>query len=242
VLWVNVMGKSSKRFAALAEKLDREQRYPLDRALDLVKECATAKFDETIEVAIQLGVNPGKGEETVRGTVSLPHGTGRTRRVVVFAKGEAATAAEEAGADRVGGEELVEEIDKGWDEFDILVAAADMMRTVGRLGKKLGPRMPNKKAGTIAVTPEEMQRVVKELKAGRVEFKMDRQAGLHVPIGRASFDKQQLEENLGVLLDAIVRARPAAAKGRYIVSIALSSTMGPGIMLDVDEALTRAAA
>ena len=236
------MGKQSRRFREVAELVDKESRYELAQALELVKQGASAKFDETIEVAIKLGVESGKGEQSVRGVVSLPHGTGKTPRVVVFAKSEMATAADEAGADRVGADELVAEIDGGWEEFDILVASADVMRSVGKLGKKLGPRMPNKKAGTIATSPEEMTRVVGELKAGRVEFKMDKAGGLHVPIGKVSFEAEQLRENFNTLLDAVVRARPSAVKGRYITGIAVASTMGPGARLDVQAAIDQLAA
>ncbi len=228
----------SKRSKSLREQLDREKLHALAEAVTAVREMATATFDETVEVAIQLGVDPSKGEQSVRGVLTLPHGTGKTPRVAVFARAEAATEAEEAEADRVGAEDLVEAIDGGWDEFDILVAHPDVMRIVGRLGKKLGPRMPNKKAGTIA---PDVGRVVRELKAGRVQFKMDKGAVLHVAVGKASFESVQLQENLRALLDAVVRARPASAKGRYIVSVALSSTMGPGIKIDPQEAFATAA-
>jgi large subunit ribosomal protein L1 len=234
------MGKHnmSKRSKAVREQLDAEKLYELPEAVAAVKQAATAKFDETIELAIKLDVNPSKGEQSVRGVLTLPHGTGKTPRVVVFARGEAAVEAEEAGADRVGAEELVQEIDKGWSEFDILVAHPEVMRIVGRLGKKLGPRMPNKKAGTLDTN---VGRVVRELKEGRVAFKMDKGAVLHVPVGKASFEPQQLQDNIRALLDAVVRARPASLKGRYIVSIALSSTMGPGIRIDPREASAVAA-
>jgi len=234
------MGKRSvgKRTKALRDELDSEKLYELEEAVAVVKEAASAKFDESIEVAIKLGVDPTKGEQSVRGVLTLPHGTGKTPRVVVFARGEAATAAEDEGADRVGAEDLVEEIDKGWDEFDILCAHPDVMRIVGRLGKKLGPRMPNKKAGTLDT---DVGRIVRELKEGRVEFKMDKGAVLHVAVGKASFEPVQLQENIQALLDAVVSRRPPAAKGRYIVSVAISSTMGPGIKIDPQVALAVAA-
>lgn len=235
------MARHGKRYQNLSQLVDKTQRYALEEAVDLIKQTADAKFDQTVEVAIRLGVDPSKGDETVRGSLTLPHGTGRTPRVVVFAKGEEATAAEEAGADRVGADDLIEEIDKGWDEFDVLVAQAQMMRDVGKLGKKLGPRMPNKKAGTIAAHADELTAIIRELKAGRVEFKMDRAAILHVPVGKASFEKPQLVENISALIGAVARARPAAAKGRYIVSIALSTTMGPSVKLNVADALDQAA-
>jgi large subunit ribosomal protein L1 len=234
------MGKRnvSKRSKSLKAQLDRDKLHDLPEAIAALQEAASAKFDETVELAIKLGVDPAKGEQSVRGVLTLPHGTGKTPRVVVFARGEAATEAEEAGADRVGAEELVEAIDGGWDEFDILVAHPEVMRLVGRLGKKLGPRMPNKKAGTLDT---DVGRIVRELKEGRVEFKMDKGAVLHVAVGKASFEPSQLEENIRALLDAVTRARPASAKGRYIVSMALSSTMGPGIKIDPGEALAAAA-
>ncbi|MFQ6098775.1 MAG: 50S ribosomal protein L1 [Armatimonadota bacterium] len=232
------MGKPSKRFRDAASEVDRQRLYSIAEAVELAKKTATANFDETIEAHIRLGVSPGKGDENVRGTLTLPHGTGKVPRVAVFAKGEAAKEAEEAGANRVGAEDLVEEIEKGWDDFDVLVASPDVMRIVGRLGKKLGPRMPSKKAGNI--TPN-VGDAVRELKRGKVEFKMDKAAVLHVPIGKASFEAKQLEENLRALLDAVVRARPAAAKGRYILGVAISSTMGPGIKIDAQDALPMAA-
>ena len=236
------MAKHTKQYAAAAQLVQPDQRYAVAQAIELVKQTARANFDETVEVSIELGVDPAKGEQSVRGTVTLPHGTGKTPRVAVFAKSEAATAAEQAGADRVGGDELVEEVEKGWEGFDILVASTEMMRTVGRLGKKLGPRVPNKKAGTLAATPEEMSRIIAELKAGRVEFKMDKAGGLHVPIGKVSFENAQLIENFNSLLEAVVKARPAAVKGRFILGIALASTMGPGAKLDVQQAIEDVAA
>ncbi|MGQ9730965.1 MAG: 50S ribosomal protein L1 [Candidatus Zipacnadales bacterium] len=236
------MGRHSKRYQKLATLVDKTHYYSVDEAIELVKKTSQVNFDPTVDVAIRLGVDPTKGEQTVRGSLTLPHGTGRTPRVVVFARGEAATAAEQAGADRVGAEDLIEAIDEGWDEYDVLVAHAPMMREVGRLGKKLGPRMPNKKAGTIGATAEELAAIVRELKAGRVEFKMDRGAVLHVSLGKASFQNEMLAENFDALLGAVMMARPAAAKGRYIVGIALSSSMGPGIKVDVNDAVRRVAA
>lgn len=233
------MGKKhSRRFNGLNDKVDPERQYPVDEAIELVKETASAGFDETVEVAIKLGVDPGKGEQSVRGTVVLPHGTGKVPRVAVFAEGEAVRAAEAAGADRVGGEDLVQEIEQGWDEFDILVAQPQMMRVVGRLGKMLGPRMPSKKAGNIT---DDVASAVEALKSGRAEFKMDRGAVLHVAIGKVSFSAAQLRENLRTLMDGVLAARPAAATGRYILSIALSASMGPGIRLDVSQVTARAA-
>lgn len=236
------MARHSKRYINAAKAVDKTRYYSLEEAVNLVKQTSTVKFDSTVDIAVRLGVDPSKGEQNVRGSLTLPHGTGKTPRVVVFARGEAAVAAEQAGADRVGADDLIEDIDGGWSDFDVLVAHAAMMRDVGRLGKKLGPRMPNKKAGTIAATPEELASIVRELKSGRVEFKMDRGAVLHVPVGRASFETNQLLENLDALIGAIVQARPAAAKGRYILGISLSSTMGPAVKVDVQDALRRIAA
>jgi len=235
------MARHSKRYLEAAKLVDKTQLYSLEEAVELVKKTSQVKFDPAVEVAIRLGVDPSKGEQTVRGSLTLPHGTGRTPRVVVFAKGEAAEAAEAAGADRAGGDDLIEAIDGGWSEFDVLVAHASKLREVGKLGKKLGPRMPNKKAGTIAATPEELGSIVRELKSGRVEFKMDRGAVLHVSVGRASFETSQLLENLDALIGAVVQARPSAAKGRYLIGIAIASTMGPGVKIDVQDALRRAA-
>jgi large subunit ribosomal protein L1 len=236
---VNEMAqRRSKRFKEASEQVDLRRTYGVEEGIALVQQTATAGFDETVEVAVRLGVDSGKGDQAVRGTVVLPHGTGKVPRVVVFAEGEAVRQAEGAGADRVGGEDLVEEIQQGWDEFDVLVAQPQMMRVVGRLGKMLGPRMPNKKAGTII---DDVAAAVSALKSGRVEFKMDRGAVLHIPIGKVAFSPEQLRENLQVLIDAVVSARPAAASGRYIVSITLSSTMGPGVKLDVTAAIAKAA-
>ncbi len=231
------MAKRSKRYLEVAKKVDKDATYPVEEALNLVKELATAKFDETVEVHIKLGVDPAKGDQQVRGTVVLPHGTGKVPRVVVFAEGEAAKQAEEAGADRVGGEDLVKEIEEGWDEFDVLVAQPQMMRIVGRLGKKLGPRMPSKKAGTIT---QDVAGVVKELKSGRVEYRIDRGGVIHAPIGKVSYPVEHLMENFYVLLDAILQARPAGVTGRYIRSITVTSSMGPGIKVDVDKAVAEA--
>lgn len=231
--------KWSKRYDDAREKVDVRHYYTLDEALDLVMETATAGFDETADCAIKLGVTPGKGDQNVRGTVVLPHGTGKVPRVAVFAEGEAVREAEAAGADRVGGEDLVEDIRNGWDEFDVLVAQPQMMRVVGPLGKQLGPRMPSKKAGNIT---DDISGAVSSLKAGKVEFKMDRGAVLHVRLGLVSFGKEQLRENFEALIEAVLAARPASASGRYIRAITLSSTMGPGVKLKVSDVVTRRAA
>jgi large subunit ribosomal protein L1 len=236
---VKEMPKHSKRYAALTGKVDRLTYYAIEDAISLAKETATAKFDETLEMHLKLGANPSKGDQAVRGTVVLPHGTGKVPRVAVFAEGELATAAQEAGADRVGGEDLVQAIDEGWGDFDILVAHPSMMRVVGRLGKKLGPRMPSKKSGNVT---EDVGAAVAELKAGKVEYRMDRGAVVHCPLGKLSFTEEQLRENFMLLLKAIVAARPASVTGRFLRSLAVSSSMGPGIKVNVDDAQAKAIA
>jgi len=227
------MGKHGKRYEAAVATLEREQAYAPEEALRRMKELASAKFDETVEVAIRLGVDAKSGEQTVRGVISLPHGTGKSPRVAAFARGEAETQAREAGADFVGGEDLVAKIEGGWKDFDVLVASRDMMRVVGRLGKRLGPRMPNPKAGTVG---EDLGQIVRELKSGRVQFRIDKGGVVHAPIGKASFEAQQLKENLATLLAAVLRARPPSAKGQYLRKVTISSTMGPSLSVDVTEA------
>lgn len=231
--------KWSKRYDDAREMVDVRHYYTLDEAIDLVQKTATADFVETVDCAIKLGVTPGKGDQNVRGTVIMPHGTGKVPRVAVFAEGEAVRDAEAAGADRVGGEDLVEDIRNGWDEFDVLVAQPQMMRVVGPLGKQLGPRMPSKKAGNIT---DDVGGAVSSLKGGKVEFKMDRGAVLHVPLGLASFSKDELRDNFKTLIDAVVAARPASASGRYIRAITISATMGPGVKIEVSDVVTRRAA
>lgn len=223
--------KRGKRYQELLEKVDRSKLYEANVAVDLVKETARAKFDETIDVAVRLGVEPRHADQQVRGTVILPHGTGKTVRVVVFAQGEKAKEAEEAGADVVGAEELAEKVQGGWLDFDVAVAAPDMMSVVGRLGRILGPKglMPNPKAGTVTF---DLARAVQEIKAGKVEYRVDKTAIVHVPIGKASFDRNKLAENYNALLDALIKAKPAAAKGQYLRSITISSSMGPGIRIN----------
>jgi large subunit ribosomal protein L1 len=227
------MGKHGKRYQTAVATLERQELASPREALQRVKETASAKFDETVDVAIRLGVDAKSGEQMVRGTVTLPHGSGKSPRVVAFARGEAAQAAEEAGADLVGAEDLVAKIEGGWKDFDVLVAARDMMRVVGRLGKRLGPRMPNPKAGTVG---EDLGRIVRDLKGGRVQFRMDRGANLQVPMGKVSYTVEQLEENFGTFILAVLRARPASAKGQYIRRIAVSSTMGPSVLMDPTQA------
>ncbi len=227
------MGRHGKRYQAAVATLDREQLYSPEEALRLVKDAASAKFDETVELAVRLGVDARAGEQMVRGTVTLPHGTGKSPRVAAFARGEAAQQAEEAGADVVGAEDLVAKIEGGWKDFDVLVAAREMMRVVGRLGKRLGPRMPNPKAGTVG---EDIAAIIRDLKGGRVQFRMDRSGVVQSAIGKASYEPEKLTENFGTLIGAILRARPAAAKGQYLRKIAVSSTMGPSVPVDPSSA------
>lgn len=231
------MPKHSKRFAELKVKVDKTNYYTLEEAIRLARETANAKFDETVEMHLKLGANPSKGDQQVRGTVVLPHGTGKVPKVAVFAEGEFAQAAEAAGADRVGADDLVQAIDEGWMDFDILVAHPSMMRIVGRLGKKLGPRMPSKKSGNVT---EDVGSAVAELKAGKVEYRMDRGAVVHCPLGKVSFTEEQLMDNVKTLLKAIIAARPSSVTGRFLRSFALSSSMGPGIKVSVDDATSRA--
>lgn len=224
--------KRGKRYQELLKLVDRTMLYDPEEAVKLVKQTANAKFDETVEVSVRLGVDPRHADQQVRGTVVLPHGTGKTVRVLVFAKGDKAKEAEEAGADFVGAEELVARIqNEGWLDFDVCVATPDMMGTVGRLGRILGPRglMPNPKSGTVTM---DVAKAVRDIKAGKVEYRVDKAGIIHVPIGKASFEEQKLIENLRTLIEAIVRAKPAAAKGTYFKSIVLSSTMGPGIKVN----------
>ena len=223
--------KRGKSYQDAAKQIERNRLYEPAEALALVKQIATAKFDETVEVHVKLGVDPRHADQQVRGTVSLPHGTGKTRRVLVFAKGPKLAEAEQAGADYFGGDELVEKIQGGWFDFDVAVATPDMMGTVGKLGKILGPRglMPNPKSGTVTF---DIERTINELKAGRIEYRVDKTAIIHVPIGRVSFEPQMLLENLTTFIEALIKAKPAAAKGQYVRSVSVASTMGPGIKLN----------
>lgn len=233
------MPKHSKRYAELQSKVDRLTYYAVADAVKLAKETATAKFDETVEMHLKLGANPSKGDQAVRGTIVLPHGTGKVPRVAVFAEGEVAQAAEAAGADRVGSEDLVQAIDEGWSDFDILVAHPSMMRIVGRLGKKLGPRMPSKKSGNVT---EDVGAAVAELKAGKVEYRMDRGAVVHCPLGKVSFSEEQLVENFLALLKAIIAARPSSVTGRFLRNLSITTSMGPGIKVSIEDAQSKAAA
>lgn len=222
---------AGKKFAEAAKKVDRSKLYAPYEALQLAKETNPAKFDATVEVAFRLGVDPRRADQMVRGTVSLPHGTGKTVRVAVFAEGEAARAAEEAGADVVGGADLVQRVQNGFLDFDAAVAVPEMMGQVGRLGRILGPRglMPNPRTGT--VTPD-VAKAVSDIKAGKVEYRVDRHGNLHLILGKTSFDTRALAENYQAVLDEVLRAKPAAAKGRYIKGITVSTSMGPGIKVD----------
>jgi large subunit ribosomal protein L1 len=224
------MPRHGKNFANAKKKVEQRLHQP-DEALKAVREAAFAKFDETIEVSLRLGVNPRHADQMVRGTVVLPHGTGKTKRVLVIAGGEKVKDAEGAGADFVGGGEMVKKIQEGWLDFDAVIATPDMMREVGKLGKILGPRgmMPNPKTGTVTF---EVENAVKEIKAGKVEFRVDKTAIVHVPVGKLSFDDEKLLENLQTLVQAVVKAKPAAAKGKYLKSIHVASTMGPGVAID----------
>jgi large subunit ribosomal protein L1 len=230
------MADRGKRMVELRKKVDPERLYQPDEALDLVKELAAAKFDETIECHIRTGVDPRHADQMVRGSVVLPAGTGKTIRVLAFAQGEKAREAEEAGADYVGGDDLVQRIQGGWLEFDVAVATPDVMGSVGRLGRILGPRglLPNPRTGTVST---EIGKLIRDVRAGRVEFRVDRTAVIHVPIGKASFEIDPLRENLTALIDAVVRAKPQAAKGQYVRSITLTPTMGPGVKLEIQPTL-----
>ena len=223
--------KRSKAYRAAAEKIDRSRLYSLGEAVKLAKETANTKYDATVEVAMRLGVDPRKADQMVRGTVNLPHGTGKTARVLVFAVGPKAAEAEAAGADIVGSDELIEEVQNGRLDFDAVVATPDLMGKVGRLGRVLGPRglMPNPKTGTVTM---DVERAVSDIKGGKIEFRVDRHANLHLIVGKASFSEQALAENFTAAVDEIIRLKPSAAKGRYIKKATIATTMGPGIPLD----------
>ncbi|SDX91626.1 MULTISPECIES: 50S ribosomal protein L1 [unclassified Paenibacillus] len=225
------MAKHGKKYLEAVKLIDVEATYEAAEAIELVKKAATAKFDETVEVAVRLGVDPKKQDQAVRGVVVLPHGTGKTKRVLVFAKGDKAKEAEAAGADYVGDADVIAKIQQGWFEFDVCVATPDMMAEVGKLGRILGGKglMPNPKAGTVTF---DVTKAVQEIKAGKIEYRLDRAGQIHAPIGKVSFDSEKLNENLKTLIDALNRAKPAAAKGVYLKGISVSSTMGPGARLN----------
>jgi large subunit ribosomal protein L1 len=225
------MPRHGKKYRQASETVEAGQTTGLQDALTQVKELAYAKFDETVEIALRLGVDPKHADQMVRGTIVLPHGTGRTARVAVFASGEKIKEAEEAGADVVGGDELAAKIEGGWLEFDAVVATPDMMRVVGRLGRVLGPRglMPNPKTGTVTF---DVAKAVEDIKAGKVEFRVDKTGIIHAPVGKVSFEVDQLKANADALISAVLRAKPAAAKGKYVKTATVSSTMGPGVKVD----------
>jgi large subunit ribosomal protein L1 len=225
------MGRVGKKYKN-AKAQTENRAYKLDEALPLVKKLAHAKFDETVEVAMRLGVDPKHADQMVRGTIVLPHGLGKSKKVCVIASGEKVKEAEEAGAEHIGGEDLVAKIQEGWLDFDALIATPDMMKSVGKLGKILGPKglMPNPKTGTVTF---ELGKAVKEIKAGKVEFRVDKTSIIHTPVGKVSFSANHLLENAKTLIDSVVKAKPAASKGKYVRSIYVSSTMGPGLQVDL---------
>jgi large subunit ribosomal protein L1 len=225
------MGGHGKRFRAQREKVDRSRRYPPAEAVALLKRTASANFDETVEVHLRLGVNVRHADQQLRGTLPLPNGLGKDVSVAVFAEGEAARAAQEAGADFVGSDDLASRVEEGWTDFDVAIATPDQMPKVGKLGRVLGPqgKMPNPKVGTVT---DDVAKAVGEAKAGKIEYRTDRQGVIHLVIGKASFDERSLLENYAAVVDEIVRAKPAAAKGRYLLSVTLTTTMGPGIRVD----------
>ena len=225
------MIKHGKKYRAALEKIEPGRKYNLDTAIAKVKEIAFAKFDETVELTVWLGVDPRKADQLVRGTIVLPHGLGKSKTVLVIAQGDKLREAEEAGADIVGGEDIVTRIKGGWTDFDAVIATPDMMRLVGALGKVLGPRglMPNPKTGTVTF---DVATAVKETKAGKVEYRVDKTGVIHVGVGKVSFDSDKLRDNAKTLLDAVVRAKPATAKGKYVKKVNLAATMSPGVLLD----------
>ncbi|MFZ4454379.1 50S ribosomal protein L1 [Salibacterium aidingense] len=224
------MANRGKKYQDAVQLIDKEQEYNTEEAIELVKKTSIANFDETVEAAVRLGLDPRKNDQQLRGAVVLPHGTGKTQRVLVFAKGEKAQEAEEAGADYIGEEDLVNKVQQGWFDFDVVIATPDMMAQVGKLGKILGPKglMPNPKTGTVTM---DVTKAVEEVKAGKVEYRVDKSGNIHAPIGKISFDTDKLAENFKALIDALVKAKPAAAKGTYVKNTAVASTMGPGVRI-----------
>ena len=227
-----------KRFRAQYDKVDRDRAYPAAEAISLIKETASTKFDETVELHVLLGVNVSHADEQLRGTLALPHGLGKDVTVAVFAQGQQARDAEAAGADVVGGQELVEKVQEGWTDFDVAVSTPEMMKSVGQLGRVLGPQglMPNPKVGTVT---DDVEKAVSESKSGKVEYRTDRQAIVHMALGKASFDEEKLLENYQAVMEEIVRAKPSSAKGKYVVSATLATTMGPGIRVDSGKSADR---
>ncbi|HOB35400.1 MAG: 50S ribosomal protein L1 [Firmicutes bacterium] len=230
------MAKKSKRIQEQLKQFDRQTQYSPKEALEIVKNMASAKFDETVELAVKLGVNPKHADQQLRGAVVLPHGTGKSVKVLVFAKGEKAAEAEKAGADYVGDADLIEKIQGGWLDFDVAVATPDMMGAVGKLGRILGPKglMPNPKTGTVTM---DVARAVKEIKAGKIEYRTERAGIVHVPIGKVSFAVEQLLENFMTVIETLIKVKPAAAKGQYLRSVTVSSTMGPGVKINPARAM-----
>ncbi len=236
------MTRHGKKYQEANKLIDRSRAYSPEEAIELTKQIAYASFDETVELHLKMGVNPRSADQQVRGVALLPHGLGKTIRVLVFAQGEPMKLAEEAGANYVGGDELIKQIEDGWVEFDVAMATSDMMPKVAKLGRILGRRglMPNPKSGTV-VPPQDIPRAIKEARQGRAEFRLDRTAIIHLPIGKVSFENDKLVDNLGAVIEAIVKAKPSGAKGQYIKSISLCSTMGAGLKVDVRSALALAA-
>ena len=229
------MPNRGKNYKESLKNYDRQTQYDVPEAMDIVTKNATAKFDETIEAHIRLGVDGRHADQQVRGAIVLPHGTGKTKKVLVFAKGPKATEAEAAGADYVGAEEMAQKIQsEGWFDFDVVIATPDMMGVVGRLGKVLGPKglMPNPKSGTVTM---DVEKAIQEVKAGKVEYRLDKSNIIHTPIGKASFGKEKLADNFNALLDAIIKAKPAAAKGQYLKNVTVASTMGPGVKVNAQK-------
>lgn len=225
------MAKQGKKFQEAAKLIDRSKQYAIEEAIELVKKTSTVKFDATVEAAFRLGVDPKKADQQIRGALVLPHGTGKTQRVLVFAKGEKAKEAEAAGADYVGDSDYINKIQQGWFDFDVIVATPDMMGEVGKLGRVLGPKglMPNPKTGTVTF---DVEKALQEIKAGKVEYRVDKAGNIHVPVGKVSFDNEKLVENFAAIYDQMQKVKPAAAKGVYMKNIAVTSTMGPGIKVD----------
>lgn len=228
------MAKKGKKYQEAAKLIERSKAYDIKEAVNMLKETAKANFDETVEAAFRLGVDPKKADQQIRGATVLPHGTGKTQRVLVFAKGDKVKEAEAAGADYVGDQDLINKINQGWFDFDVVVATPDMMAEVGKLGRILGPKglMPNPKTGTVTF---EIEKAVQEIKAGKVEYRVDKSANIHVPIGKVSFDNDKLAENFAAIADTLVKVKPQTAKGIYMRNAAVTSTMGPGIKVDISE-------
>ncbi|AGX01966.1 MULTISPECIES: 50S ribosomal protein L1 [Bacillaceae] len=232
------MAKKGKKYLEAAKLVDRSKAYPVAEAIELAKKTNYAKFDATVEVAFRLGVDPKKADQQIRGAVVLPNGTGKTQRVLVFAKGEKAKEAEAAGADYVGDSEYINKISQGWFEFDVIVATPDMMGEVGKLGRTLGPKglMPNPKTGTVTF---DVEKAVNEIKAGKVEYRLDKAGIIHVPIGKTSFEDAKLAENFNTIYDTMLKVKPAAAKGTYVKSVTVTTTMGPGVKVDPSTAAVK---